>query len=189
MDDSAGMGSGRDVVRREEFASFQRQTGTAFSEIRDEMRSFRREFHDFTERAKPDVTKMLGVAAGVASVLLGIVTAVGGLVAWGLNSRLDRSETRDDRMAQQIEVMGPTVTRLEANERRVMALDTTLQREMRLLDGAISARMDALDKVLQREMSQADALVVEKVKSLSERLDASEGWIDRIRWQRETGTL
>lgn len=84
------------------FAEFRRGTEATFSEFRDELRSFRREFHDFTERAKPDVGKLVGVAAAVASVMLGIIIAVGSLVSWGLSERLQRQEDAALVVAQEV---------------------------------------------------------------------------------------
>lgn len=115
--------------------------------------------------------------ASWASVLLVAVGLLGGLVAYGINTKIDylsSNMTRHEKLPghpSMMMYMGVQQEKARAMEEGLKALDTNLQREMRDLDTQARIAVEALDKRLQQEMSLLDNVLKTKLSSLEREID------------------
>lgn len=108
----------------------------------------------FTQVGKPNNTLIIS-AIGVAFTALAYIGS-----QW-----LDPVRSEIDRHEADITQMDVKAANL------VDRLDTTIQREMRLLDATMESRIGSLDKTLQREMDLKDNLIDAKVEAVQAAAD------------------
>ena len=124
-----------------------------------------------------------GVLASWAAVVLSFVSVIGGLVAYGINGRIDNLARGNRELTKDFiahtsnghprNVVAATVR----NKERIEQLDTVLQREMRLLDQEGAAKLADLDKRLQLEMRLLQQIRDAKLDAILKRLDKAELWM------------
>ena len=123
-----------------------------------------------------------------ASICSGIVLALGGAFGQSyvrdqnrmehaireIQSQREGEATERGRVLERIEHLDDLASANETAIREgIIGLDTTLQREMRLLDTAMQVQLDDLDRRLQTEMATVFA-------EHRERIDTLRAWVDRI---------
>lgn len=97
-----------------------------------------------------------GTLIAAASILLTIVGGLGYLASQPFTRELDRIDLNQREITVLQREHGETLAvrgqQVQSNTEDVSQLGSTLQREMRLLDGAIVERLNYLDSRLQRDM-------------------------------------
>ncbi len=137
---------------------------SGFKHVLDELRGLR---IDLTKSQRTP-WGTLGTWAGVVLTAAGLI---GGLVAYGLNGKIDYLLENQQAHAEieahpgQLRNQGENEQRIHHLEKSIEQLDTVLQREMRLLDSETDTRVEQLDRMLQREMDLKDQIQYWKIKA------------------------
>ncbi len=154
-----------DLVHRHEFESFERNVTRSFDDVSRSIADTRSELgRALADQArKIDDMRTSGTdwksIIGFASLVITIISVVGGLVAYGINTRIDANSTA---IAKHRDLPGhpESIVNQASSDGRILALevgtlklDETLQREMRLLDDRVQSEMRLLD-AHQDELSQ-----------------------------------
>lgn len=127
------------------------------------------------KRSIPSGRTDWGILAAWAGVILLVVGMVGGVVASGFDGKIgaNAEDVRGirERELEQAENRGRYAERIDNHGETLTALDATLQREMRLLDGAMEAKLVDLDGRLQGEIARAAHVGEEDRTVLREAVD------------------
>lgn len=148
--------------------------------------------------AKGHPWSVIWSAIGVGvSVMLGVVA----LMLQGYRSDIDRLDqnqkeqtsiqqsnrhTEVQELTERARWMGATDTHIAALDKRLLALDETLQREMRLLDATGDAKLASLDKRLQQEMRLLVEPMKLQISDTRELVRRNAGDLDQMRRTRFT---
>lgn len=133
---------------------------------------------------------MLTGAGVIVAATLGIVT----LMLDGYRADIDRLDglqsaarsSEVEELTERARWMGSTDTHLAALDKRLLALDETLQREMRLLDATGDAKLASLDKRLQQEMRLLVEPMKQAIADTREAVSRNAGDLDQMRRTRFT---
>lgn len=127
------------------------------------------------KKAIPSGRTEWSVLAGWAAVILTIVGMVGGSVGFSIARNADRLEGQVSGIqARELGLAferGKLAERIDNHGEALTQLDTTLQREMRLLDSAMEAKLIDLDARLQGEIARAAHVGEEDRAVLREAID------------------
>jgi uncharacterized coiled-coil protein SlyX len=146
----SGNGNGR-RPQEERLATLE----TRYVALHDDVQGLRNDFSHFASEIRATLTDMRrtpwGDMAKWASVVVSVIALIGGLIAYGLNSRID-SLHEEQKFRQRSVYSLPLVSeRVNNNRKDIEGLDTVLQREMRLLDTGLRNELDGAIENLQKQ--------------------------------------
>lgn len=135
--------SGNRFIPREEFEAFERRVEQGFVNVERTLENIERKLDS---RAGTD-WKAIFSGLGVFATIVGLI---GTLVAWGISlqvsaigSRLEAHERSQGHVGS-LTALTKLEATVEANLRRFIDYDTSLQRQFSLRDDRLDARLDAL---------------------------------------------
>ena len=149
---AAGSSNARRYVTHDEFQDFRREFNDDLNRFRGEFRQFASEMHSAIEQVyRPNYQ----VWVGVATILVMMLSLAGALIAHALTSQYTLNA----------EVTRGVNWKIEDTRKSVTEMDTTMQREMRLLD-------EVLQRELALHINRVDALIAvnkEHIQKLEDR--------------------
>ena len=140
-----------------------------YSQVSDDVQALRSDFGSFAAEMRNAIADIRrtpwGDMAKWASVVLTMVALVGGLVAFGMNAKIDdlygqiKSHEALEAHPAALRDLGKTEIRIERVEGSVVKLDEILQREMRLLDQTLQNEFGGWIEGLQKQIDSTSKVV------------------------------